>query len=72
MNQENPVDSLPSPALYRLKQVLQRIPVSRSTWFAGINTGRFPRGHHLSPGITVWHSDDIHKLIHTVCPRQNA
>ena len=53
----------PGVSLYRLKQVLTRIPVSRSAWFAGIITGRFPRGYSLGPRTTVWKSDDIDQLV---------
>jgi prophage regulatory protein len=49
--------------LYRLPQVLARIPVSKSSWFAGIQAGRFPRGLQLGPRTTVWRSDDIDSLI---------
>ena len=53
----------PEVRLYRLPDVLARIPVSRSSWFAGIQVGRYPRGHHLGPRTTVWRSDDIERLI---------
>lgn len=49
--------------LYRLPDVLARIPVSKSSWFAGIQQGRYPRGHSLSARTTVWRSDDIDQLI---------
>jgi predicted DNA-binding transcriptional regulator AlpA len=49
--------------LYRLPQVLKRIPVSRSAWFAGILTGRFPRGYSLGPRTTVWKSDEIDQIV---------
>ena len=49
--------------LYRLPDVLARIPVSRSSWFAGIQVGRYPRGHQLGPRTTVWRSDDIDRVI---------
>ena len=49
--------------LYRLPQVLERIPVSRSSWFSGIQSGRFPRGFNLGARTTVWRSDDIDRLI---------
>lgn len=49
--------------LYRLPAVLARIPVSRSSWFAGIQVGRYPRGLCLGPRTTVWRSDDIDRLI---------
>lgn len=49
--------------LYRLKQVLARIPISKSSWFAGIKAGRYPRGLHLGPRTTVWRSEDIDRII---------
>lgn len=53
-------------SLYRLKQVLARIPVSRSSWFAGVQTGRYPRSYSLGPRTTVWRSDDIDRVIASV------
>jgi prophage regulatory protein len=52
-----------SVSLYRLPQVLARIPVSRSAWFAGIKEGRYPRGRALGPRTTVWRSDEIDQII---------
>ena len=49
--------------LYRLPQVLERIPVSRSSWFAGIQTGRYPKGYCLGLRTTVWRSDEIDQLV---------
>lgn len=59
--------SAPAVSLYRLKQVLARIPVSRSAWFAGIHTGRYPRSYSLGPRTTVWRSDDIDKVVASIC-----
>jgi hypothetical protein len=39
------------------------IPVSRSTWWAGVKSGRFPKPVKLGPRTTVWNVDDIRKLI---------
>lgn len=50
-------------SLYRLKQVLARIPVSRSAWFAGVQAGRYPRSYSLGPRTTVWRSDDIDQVV---------
>jgi prophage regulatory protein len=50
-------------SLYRLKQVLARIPISRSACFAGIKTGRYPHGYSLGPRTTVWKSTDIDAVI---------
>jgi predicted DNA-binding transcriptional regulator AlpA len=54
---------IPSEGFMRLPEVLYVFPVSRSTWWAGINAGRFPKGVKLGPRITAWKVEDIRKLI---------
>lgn len=49
--------------LYRLSDVLERIPISKSSWFAGIKAGRYPKGYRLGVRVTVWRSDEIDRLI---------
>jgi prophage regulatory protein len=39
------------------------IPLSKSTWWAGVKSGRFPKPVKLGPRITVWRVDDIRELI---------
>jgi predicted DNA-binding transcriptional regulator AlpA len=39
------------------------IPVSRSTWWAGVAAGRYPRPVKLGPRITAWRVEDIRALI---------
>ncbi len=39
------------------------IPVSRSTWWAGVSSGRFPKSIKLGPRITAWRVEDIRDLI---------
>jgi prophage regulatory protein len=46
----------------RFPQVLERIPVSKSTWWAGIKKGIFPPPVKLSPRVTVWLQEDIEKI----------
>lgn len=43
-----------SERLLRLKDVLQLIPISKSSWFAGISKGLYPKGHLLSERTRVW------------------
>jgi len=57
-------------SLYRLPQVLTRIPVSKSSWFAGIQSGRYPKGYNLGPRTTVWRSDEIDQLISSVIEKE--
>ncbi len=39
------------------------IPVGRSTWWAGVKDGRFPKPVKLGPRITVWRAEDIRALV---------
>jgi predicted DNA-binding transcriptional regulator AlpA len=39
------------------------IPVSKSTWWAGVKSGRFPKPVKLGPRITAWRSDEIQALV---------
>lgn len=55
--------NLPETGYLRLSQVLHYIPVSRSTWWAGMKTGRFPQGYKLGPNTTAWRAEDIRQLI---------
>jgi len=53
-------------AFLRLKDVLKIYPVSKSTWWAGVADGRFPKGIHLSERTTAWRASDIQALIESV------
>lgn len=39
------------------------IPVSKSTWWQGVKTGRYPKSVKLGPRITAWRVEDIRALI---------
>jgi prophage regulatory protein len=39
------------------------LPISKSTWWAGIKAGRYPKPVKLGPRITAWRVDDIRALI---------
>ena len=60
--------ALPQTGFVRLKQILAPqgpIPVSKSTWWAGVKDGRFPQPLKLGERVTVWRAEDIHSLIET-------
>lgn len=50
----NPKATPPIPAI---------IPISRSGWWAGVKSGRYPKPVKLSPRCTVWRVNDIRTLI---------
>jgi prophage regulatory protein len=39
------------------------IPVSKSTWWAGVREGRFPKPVKLGPNTTAWRTRDIRALV---------
>ncbi|MDR2056113.1 MAG: AlpA family phage regulatory protein [Desulfovibrio sp.] len=55
-------------ALLRLSQVLALIPVSRSAWWAGCKSGRFPQPAKLGPRTTAWKASDIAALVESITP----
>jgi len=57
---------LPHAGFIRLSAILAPegpIPVGRSTWWAGVKSGRFPKPVKLGPRTTAWKVEDIRKLI---------
>lgn len=66
-------EKLPSTGFLRLKQIVGDkksnpqtppiIPVSASTWWAGVKSGIFPEPVKLGPRVTVWRVEDIRALI---------
>jgi predicted DNA-binding transcriptional regulator AlpA len=69
--------TLPSTGYLRLAQIIGNpkasppvpplIPVGKSTWWAGVRSGRFPQPTSALGGrITCWHVEDIRALIERV------
>ncbi len=59
---------LPDTGFVRLSSILAPagpIPVSKSTWWAGVKSGRYPKPIKLGPRITAWRVEDIRRLIRT-------
>ena len=54
---------LPETGFVRLSTILKIIPISKSTWWAGVKTGRFPKSIKLGTRITAWRAEDIRDLI---------
>jgi len=62
---------LPETGYLRLPQILGNrktgvpplYPVSKSTWWAGVRSGRFPKPVKLSTRCTAWRVEDIRALI---------
>jgi len=64
------MDRIPQYGFLRLSQIIGNkrkesppiIPVSASTWWAGVQTGRYPKGIKHG-GATFWRAKDIDELV---------
>ena len=45
-----------------LKQVLELIPVSKSTWLRGVSRGEYPKPVRVSKRLRFWKTDDSENL----------
>ncbi|OEE69829.1 transcriptional regulator [Enterovibrio norvegicus FF-33] len=57
------------PPLLRIEQVLELIPISRTSWYRGIQDGLYPQSIKIGPRIAVWRRSDIEQLL-TVLSRE--
>lgn len=57
------VRPLPETGFVRLPTILNVFPVGRSTWWAGVKDGRYPKAVKLSERVTCWRAEDILALI---------
>jgi prophage regulatory protein len=68
--------SLPAVGYLRLTQIIGNpkanppippvIPVSKSTWWAGVKSGRYPPPVKLGPRVTAWPVESVRALIEQV------
>jgi predicted DNA-binding transcriptional regulator AlpA len=55
--------TLPAQGFVRLPLILAIFPVGRSTWWAGVKCGRYPRPVKLGPRVTAWKVEDVRALL---------
>ncbi len=68
------MQQLPETGYLRLPQILGNpkanipalIPISKSAWWAGIKSGRYPKGVHLGPRTRAWSVEEISALISSI------
>ena len=56
----------------RVNQVLEVFPVSRSSWWAGVKAGHYPKGIKLSERTTAWRLSEIEALIERLSAESKA
>jgi len=47
----------------RLSQILEILPIGRSTWWKGVKDGRFPPPIKLGTRITMWDEEEVLRLV---------
>ena len=62
MTKDSP-DKLPETGFLRIAQILELIPISKSTWWDGVKEKRFPQPVKIGPKTTVWRVEDIRAFI---------
>ena len=62
--------NIPSTGFLRLPQILAIFPISKSAWWEGCRTGRYPKPVKLGPRTTVWRAEDIAAFINRVNSQQ--
>lgn len=63
---------LPETGFVRLPQILAVIPVSRSAWWAGVKSGKYPAAVKLGANTTAWKAEEIHALIEKLAKHGGA
>ena len=61
-----PVTNIPATGFLRLPQVLQIIPIGKSSWWDGVKSGRYPKPYKIGPRTTAWLCSDIVELVETL------
>lgn len=59
----NKASGLPEIGFVRLDTILEIIPIGKSTWWAGVKEGKFPKPVKLGKRNSAWKVEDIKALI---------
>jgi len=57
------IHGIPETGFVRLSQILEVIPIGKTSWWEGVKSGRFPQSVKLSERCTAWKAEDIRNLI---------
>lgn len=76
----NTSNQLPSTGFLRLDRILgckkanipPIIPVSRTTWWHGVKTGKYPKPVKLGQRTTAWRVEDIRALVDSLGKQERA
>ena len=67
------------PRFLRLKQIIGDpkaeppiqpiLPISKSSWWDGVKSGRFPKAVKIGANTTVWREDEVRSLVDELADR---
>lgn len=63
------IETIPQTGFVRIPQILSVIPISRSSWWAGVKSSKYPAPIKLGENTTVWRAEDIHALIKKIAEK---
>ncbi len=63
MQKRRNMGELPLDGLLSIKEVLQFLPVKKSSWWQGVKDGIYPQPVRLGTRTVAWRAQDIRKLI---------
>lgn len=63
---------IPSTGFLRLPQIMELVPISKSSWWQGCKAGRYPKPIKLGPRTTVWRAEEIKAFIERVSDQQQS
>lgn len=55
--------NIPQTGFLRLSQILELIPVGKSSWWLGVKEKRFPQPVKLGKRTTAWRAEEIRDFI---------
>ena len=59
---------LPPEGFVRLPVIIRVMGIGKTTWWAGVREGRFPKAVKLGPRTSAWRVEDIRALIANPTP----
>jgi len=53
----------PAAIFLNVDAIVRSLPMSKSTWLAGVKSGKFPKPVRITPARPVWRKTDIDALV---------
>ena len=66
INANTSVNTDPTAIFLNVDAIVRSLPMSKSTWLAGVKAGKFPQPVRLTPARPVWRKTDIDALVASI------